>query len=417
MAAYRDAASKGLEVRGTTSMPIGTAGRVVPISAVSKVPVSALTKALRVGKVLAGGWGMLGAFTGGVAVGLWMKDAKLFVGDDGNLEKREMSTPSTCTVCVEYTTRMTGSYNPNEAGWRPTQSAACTAAAAQIVLSPNGVTSAYGIHEGDSCTVHQVMWYGTDSPLLPPWPFMTRELVPDTGHEVVTKMTDSQAMDELEKFQPSPDVLKDLYTIDKSGRYTDKMLKDLASRNLVTSGPATVEGPETIKETPAQNGQPAKTVTEKTNYNCVFVMADVTCNEKKTTTDTSTGTDPNTGQPVTTQTISTEQKEAEKPKEDAVDPCIEHPKRNGCREDEFDTPDGEIPKTTKTITYIAESLGFGAGSCPANVTQTMHGMTTPITLVNWADNCDKITTYAKPMILAMATFAALMIIFAGGRPE
>jgi hypothetical protein len=40
-----------------------------------------------------------------------------------------------------------------------------------------------------------------------------------------------------------------------------------------------------------------------------------------------------------------------------------------------------------------------------------------ITLVDWVDNCDKITTYAKPMIFAMAMFTAMLIVFGGGRLE
>ena len=144
-------------------------------------------------------------------------------------------------------------------------------------------------------------------------------------------------------------------------------------------------------------------------------MADVTCTDKKTETVAVKTIDPATGLPKTETTTTTTEKEAEKPKE-VEDPCVKNPKRNGCREDEFDVPDGEIPKTSKTITFQAEDLGFGGGSCPANKTMTIKGGKT-ITLVDWADNCAKITTYAKPMILAMAMFTAMMIIFVGGKIE
>jgi hypothetical protein len=79
--------------------------------------------------------------------------------------------------------------------------------------------------------------------------------------------------------------------------------------------------------------------------------------------------------------------------------------------DEYDLPEGDIPKTTKTITFNAENLGFAAGTCPANVNQVIAGKT--VKVIDWAQNCNYVTTYAKPMIWALATFAALMIIFVG----
>jgi hypothetical protein len=80
----------------------------------------------------------------------------------------------------------------------------------------------------------------------------------------------------------------------------------------------------------------------------------------------------------------------------------------------YDIPLDEIPKTTKTITFSAENLGFAAGTCPANVNQVIAGKT--VKVIDWVQNCNYVTTYAKPMIWALATFAALMIIFVG-KPE
>jgi hypothetical protein len=230
-------------------------------------------------------------------------------------------------------------------------------------------------------------------------------------------LTEAQVASKLEATTPNPGVLRELYTIDKTGRYTDQELGDLAIRNTVVAGPTTVAGPVSTSTTPAQNGNPAKSTTTQTDYDCTYSTNKVLCGERKTTTETSTATNPTTGNPETTTTTTTQQQEAETPKtEEAKDPCLEHPNRNGCREDEFDVPTGEIPKTSKTITYAAENLGFAGGSCPANVTRTIHGMAAPITIVNWVDNCDKLTTYAKPMILALAMFSAMMIIFVG-KPE
>lgn len=89
-------------------------------------------------------------------------------------------------------------------------------------------------------------------------------------------------------------------------------------------------------------------------------------------------------------------------------------KTEDVSKDEYDVPDVDIPKTKKTMTFNAENLGFAGGSCPANVTQNINGA--PVVLFNWTSHCATIQNYAKPMILALATFAALMIIF-GAKTE
>lgn len=163
------------------------------------------------------------------------------------------------------------------------------------------------------------------------------------------------------------------------------------------TGPTTVTSPPKVTTTPD-----GKTATTTVTNNYQYMGDTITT----TTVTNVTNNDPVSNQSTTTTTTET-------PQED--DPCLKNPETNGCRNDEYDTPTGEVPKTSKTITFAAENLGFAGGSCPANVTMTPHN-SQQITLVNWADNCQKITTYAKPMILALATFAALMIVF-GARVE
>jgi len=95
------------------------------------------------------------------------------------------------------------------------------------------------------------------------------------------------------------------------------------------------------------------------------------------------------------------------------DPCKERPNSNGCREDEFDTPEQEIPKKDITISFQPESVLGGGGGCPADVYFTPHGQA-PIKMFDWVSMCGKISTYVRPMVLAMSTFIALIIIFGGG---
>lgn len=161
------------------------------------------------------------------------------------------------------------------------------------------------------------------------------------------------------------------------------------------TGPATSTGTTSTTVNPTNNTTTTNTVTHNHTYNDNRVT--------NTITTASTVTNNTTGAATTT---TTTEQPVEEPSE-----CEKNPGSIGCAE--LDTPTVEIPKTEKRVSYQAENLGFGGGSCPANVVMTPAHMASPITVINWADNCQKITTYAKPMILAMALFAAMMIIFVG----
>ncbi|TAH12288.1 MAG: hypothetical protein EAZ11_06670 [Curvibacter sp.] len=161
------------------------------------------------------------------------------------------------------------------------------------------------------------------------------------------------------------------------------------------TGPATSPGTTSTTTNPTNNTTTTNTVTHNHTYNDNRVT--------NTITRASTVTNNTTGAGTTTTTT-------EQPVEELSD-CEKNPGSIACAE--LDTPDDEIPKTEKQVSFTPENLGFGGGSCPANVVMTPANMATPITVINWADNCQKITTYAKPMILAMALFAAMMIIFVG----
>lgn len=173
-------------------------------------------------------------------------------------------------------------------------------------------------------------------------------------------------------------------------------------------GPPTVTGPATSPggTTTTQNGDGTKSVATTTNNHN---YAGDTIN---TTTVTTTNNYDTSNQVINTTTTTTTP-----PAPDKASDCEKNPDSNGCRTDEFDTPDGDVPTSTKNITFAAENLGFAGGSCPADKVLTFHGVASPVKVFNWVDTCDKVTTYAKPMILALATFAALMIIFAGVKPE
>lgn len=167
--------------------------------------------------------------------------------------------------------------------------------------------------------------------------------------------------------------------------------------NPKVSGPATSQGTTKTTVDPAKNTTTTTGVTHNHTYNDNRVTTTTTTSSNVTNNTTGTG-----------ETTTTTEEPVEEESE-----CQKNPQSIGCAE--LDTPEGEIPRVEKLITFTPENLGFGGGSCPANVVQNLGG--SPVTIVNWTQNCSYITTYAKPIILALASFSALMIIFVGGKPE
>jgi hypothetical protein len=232
-------------------------------------------------------------------------------------------------------------------------------------------------------------WIGLQSRVVPP--STSKKIVPYTKDDVVASVSSKNDWDN--NTTKLPDLFRDLIASGETAPQTPP----------VVSGPASTPGTTTTTI-----NEDNSTTTTNTSNNFQYAGDAITYN----TTTTVTNNNPVTNTSTTSTSTTTNQ--PPKP-QDPVDPCKEKPDSLGCSE--LDTPTGEIPKSTKTITFEAENLGFGGGSCPTNKIMTLHGMAAPITLVDWQSNCTYITTYAKPMILALATFAALMIIFAGGRPE
>ena len=166
------------------------------------------------------------------------------------------------------------------------------------------------------------------------------------------------------------------------------------------TGPASTPG-EKVTTT---NPDGTKTTTQTTN-NYKYDGNTITV----TNSTVSTNYNPVTNNTTTTTT------EKENAEEKATD-CELHPDTAGCQKLDLDVPDGEIPKTTKNITFAPENLGFGGGSCPSDVMVSVHNMQS-VKAFDWVSACGYITDYVKPMFLALSGFAALMILFAGGKAE
>ena len=77
---------------------------------------------------------------------------------------------------------------------------------------------------------------------------------------------------------------------------------------------------------------------------------------------------------------------------------------------DLDTPDGEIPKATASVTYQVEDT-FGSGSCPADVYGTINGQS--IKLYDYAQTCSYVSMYVRPMLLVLCALGALFIVMPG----
>lgn len=91
--------------------------------------------------------------------------------------------------------------------------------------------------------------------------------------------------------------------------------------------------------------------------------------------------------------------------------CELYPEILACAKPELDTPDAEIPKEDRTITYEPESL-FGEGSCPADAMATLGTLHQTVKVWDWQKTCQ----YALPLraiVISLASFAAFLIVMPG----
>jgi hypothetical protein len=176
----------------------------------------------------------------------------------------------------------------------------------------------------------------------------------------------------------------------------------LASPPKVT-GPSSVPGPSSTTTTNTPTGTSTATTTKTVNltYNGNQYTTNITNNTTTNTTNNTTN--------VTETTTETTQEET--PPED--DYCKKYPNTVGCAElDEQD--DSEIPKKTENVTYEAENVSLGGGSCPGpwGWSDSLGSHQLDI-----APYCDVVTTVVRPILLAFGALAALMICMQGIRGD
>jgi len=93
--------------------------------------------------------------------------------------------------------------------------------------------------------------------------------------------------------------------------------------------------------------------------------------------------------------------------------CIRNPEVLACaRVPEFDIPTDEIQTLTEVVSYEPEHF-LGGGSCPQPVSITLGERT--ITAFDTPRYCQFISSYFRPVLLAIAAFTSMMIVAGGFR--
>lgn len=162
------------------------------------------------------------------------------------------------------------------------------------------------------------------------------------------------------------------------------------------TGPNSIDGPEKVTNNP----DGSRTV-EKTTYNFTTNNNQVT-NTTNVTTTTVYAPDNSVTSSTTETTTPTD--DDQKPAD-----CDKDSSTIGCTK--LGTPENEdLPKADRNVTYTPETW-FGGGSCPADKFVTISGQ--EVKVWDWAESCNYLVTYGRPIILAAAAFMALMILAPG----
>lgn len=324
------------------------------------------------------------------AAALWdLLDELGYAKDEDGLKRRD---PSICTVapCYHYTTRaplVDAAVTP----YVSSKSEACSRAHGWY--SAYNPTIVYTIAATEpSCTFTHVYSGSTFYTYLP---YFTTTVAPSTSPYVPATQQELEDAIASESGWPSGSKIGE--AIREAIEQGETLPVPAPSE---VTGPTSVPGPSvtTEKVTRDSSGNPTGTtnVTNNTTYNVTYNTNTVTV----TTVTTTTQTNPDG----TTETTTDEEQE-----EEPRDECEQKPDSIACAE--LDTPEGEVPKEAKTITYAPEEMGLGAGTCPADLTMSVmsHGGQS-MKVWDWAQTCNKITTYVRPLVLALASITALFLV-------
>lgn len=175
------------------------------------------------------------------------------------------------------------------------------------------------------------------------------------------------------------------------------------SETVTSTDPHTVTNTSSSKSTQSYstgpNPETGDTAPKVTSSTVTSTVTNITNNTTNTTT-TVTSTETNPEKPTS---------DTPKPDEEKQDFCKENPDVLACAE--ADTPEGEIPKVDKEITYTPQNP-FGGGSCPSDKYYTLRTGQS-LKVVDWATPCGYIADYVRPVLILLGAWAAMMLLIPG----
>jgi len=206
----------------------------------------------------------------------------------------------------------------------------------------------------------------------------------------------------------TPQAIEDAITAQNPGA---EVLKELADKGGHAPDPDPADTPKVQNPVQSQDKTTTKTNPDGSTETTVCrtsgtVVGD---NLKLTEQCTITARDP-AGNTTSTTTTNTDDAAPQAGSEQSMF-CTLFPDILACAK--FGEAEEEVPRSTREVTFSEENL-FGGGTCPTDQTFTFKGSTIPIT--NYAQACDLLQTYVRPLAILLAFFTGLMII-ARGMPE
>lgn len=170
------------------------------------------------------------------------------------------------------------------------------------------------------------------------------------------------------------------------------------------TGPTELKGPKTT----TKNADGTETVTQPvTKYQITNNTINIT---STTTTTTTTNVDGTVKDSTETKVEPPPASESDGSTQEKPDLCEKYPDILACSKPELDTPEGEIPKTQKELTYQEED-SFGGGTCPPDVFGSIGGQ--QYKLYDWQQTCGVVQNYLRPLILLLGAMGALFILIPG----
>ncbi|MGJ7531411.1 virulence factor TspB C-terminal domain-related protein [Variovorax sp. GB1P17] len=235
-------------------------------------------------------------------------------------------------------------------------------------------------------------------------PFCIRMVKRTTGSGSVSQVTAALQATNVTQIGWLPSSMDDIApymkNVQPDGRVWGEALEKGAEMPLsipTVTGPSQIQGPE--KSTTNPDG--SRTV-ERNIYN--FQTSGNTITNTTNVTNTTTYNSDNSVRSVSSTTKTPTAEEADKDSE-----CEKRPNSAGCAD--LDTPTGEIPRETKTITYAEESV-FGGGSCPSDKQWSSGTTGHSYKLVDWGTLCG-FAAPARALVILLAIFAAFLIVMPG----